>query len=181
MKRFQLVTVAVFFLSVFVFPLLLGAQTPEQPHFRAVEKDPFRRSEEERKTKPEFTPLGYPDFIQREADWRKKRKTARDAGQSGPAEAEKFLVSEIEKVSGLVQTPKGIAVLVKMSKAPGMLVVQEGTTFYNGSLVRIEKVKLQEADGKQVIGLVTCKEVEINTYDRKEIRSLDRVFEVKTR
>lgn len=181
MKRFQLLTMAVFFLSVFVVPFLIFAQTPEQPHFRSVEKDPFRRSEDVRKTKPDFTPLGYPDFTQRESDWRKKRNAARDAGQTVPAATEKFLVSEIEKVSGLVQTPKGIAALVKMSKAPGVLVVQEGTTFYNGSVVRIETVKLQEADGKQVIGLVRCKEVEVNTFDRKEIRSIERVFEVKTK
>jgi len=122
--------------------------------------DPFRDSTKIREPfRPPVTDLPYPDFPTREAKWREIRDRRLDQGQPPPAESEKYLVEELT-VIGIYSTERGIGALLKDQKLGTTMFVREGSKFWNGSVISIQRAPRSFGVGDaQVLGRVTCSEI----------------------
>lgn len=128
--------------------------------FRRPTNDPFRDSGKLREPfRPPVTDLPYPDFPTREAKWREIRDRRLDQGQPPPAESEKYLVEELV-VMGIYSTERGLGALLKDRRSGTTMFVREGSKFWNGSVVKIERAPrtFGVADA-QVVGRVVCSEI----------------------
>lgn len=124
------------------------------PTYREPKKDPFF---DERllpkvtkapvdKGKPivvEIKPVAPPSFEERDAEWKRKREEARLHGQPEPSPSEKYLIDEL-KIMGLYSKADGKGVFMKPStSATTMLFATTGQKFWNGSISRIDKDKIE--------------------------------------
>lgn len=180
MTTFQKFAIILVGLSLCVSSPALFGQEPKEPAFRTpAGQDPFKSGDVVRSTKKDFVAAGFPTFQEREAEWRKKRDACRTKGLPDPPQTEKYLVSEIDSISGVTRTEKGTGVLIKMKNSPVLLSVREGSTFYNGSVVKIEKLPIQDLGSSNGNVRVVCNEVIINSNDPKEKKVEPREFYTK--
>ncbi len=128
--------------------------------FRRPNNDPFRDSGKLREPfRPPVTDLPYPDFPTREAKWREIRDRRLDQGQPPPAESEKYLVEELT-VMGIYSTERGLGALVKDRRSGATMFVREGSKFWNGSVVKIERApRTFGVTDAQVVGRLVCSEI----------------------
>ncbi len=137
------------------------------PSYTGTGRDPFRRSGDPFKDsakvrepfRPPVTDLPYPDFPTREAKWREIRDRRLDQGQPPPAESEKYLVEELI-VMGIYSTERGLGALLKDQKLGTTMFVREGSKFWNGSVISIQRAPRSFGVGDaQVVGRVVCSEI----------------------
>jgi len=130
------------------------------PSYTGTGRDPFKDSSKIRDPyRPPVTDLPYPDFPTREAKWREIRDRRLEQGQPPPAESEKYLVEELQ-VIGIYSTERGLGALLKDQKLNTTLFVREGSKFWNGSVMSIQRAPRSFGVGDtQVLGRVTCSEI----------------------
>jgi len=130
------------------------------PNYTATGRDPFKDNSKIREPyRPPVTDLPYPDFPTREAKWREIRDRRLEQGQPPPAESEKYLVEELQ-VIGIYSTERGLGALLKDKRLNTTLFVREGSKFWNGSVINIQRAPRSFGVGDtQVLGRVTCSEI----------------------
>lgn len=124
------------------------------PTYRQPKKDPFFDERLLPKTKKDVVVVGPPKIVEilpvpppsleeRDAQWKKKREEARLQGQPEPSASEKYLIDEL-KIMGLYAKADGKGVFMKPStSATTMLFATTGQKFWDGSISRIDKDKIE--------------------------------------
>jgi hypothetical protein len=87
--------------------------------------------------------LPWPSFDERLAQWTARCDQARSAGLPAPSISEKYLIEELY-ISGRFDSPDGKGVFLKLKDKPNVvLFARAGQKFWNGSVVRIDRDKVE--------------------------------------
>ena len=116
---------------------------PEKTEKSSSGRDPFKRFEPVRKTKPSTTRLEPPSVQVRIDRYRAQKLAAANAHVVPPKPTTALLLNEVQ-VTGIFHTPRGWSAMVEATPFNPKLsyVVYPGENFFDGQLVAIEEGRL---------------------------------------
>lgn len=116
---------------------------PEKAEKSSSGRDPFKKFEAVRKTKPSTTKLEPPSVQVRIDRYRAQKLAAATAHVAPPKPTTALLLNEVQ-VTGIFRTPRGWSAMVEATPFNPKLsyVVYPGENFFDGQLVAIEEGRL---------------------------------------
>lgn len=153
--------------GIILFVLLVSLQvvfvTPIFPTQAQDVKDPFKDAslieKVKRATQP-VTPVAYPNFTERAAQWQLQVEKAEQSNSPVPELTEKYLIAEIESVSGMVVGKNKVKfAIIRLKNTKNTVMVKQGSRFFNGSILMIEQSASGSKNGSLRKGVrISCLE-----------------------